>query len=223
MNIVTSVLLGPIIIFIIVIAFFIFHKTDDEPIQKNKKSSLIIKQKPKKKITKRYKKNKHKTKNNDILFMDVGVNGEKIGRIVIELFSDVVPHTCKNFRTLCTTKKYAGSPFHRIINDFMIQGGDFTNGNGSGGMSIYGEKFADENFDIPHDRPYLLSMANSGRDTNGSQFFITTAETPHLDGKHVVFGEVIKGHNLIDELNNIETDENDRPVDDVIIMDCGIL
>ena len=103
----------------------------------------------------------------------------------------------------------------------MIQGGDFTNHNGTGGRSIYGEKFEDENFQIKHDKPYLLSMANSGPNTNGSQFFITTSETPHLDGKHVVFGEVIEGFDLVDKLNNTRTDMSDHPTDKIVISDCG--
>ena len=158
--------------------------------------------------------------------MEISIDKNIIGKIIIELYEDNVPYTCKNFKTLCMNKNnlsYKNCPFHRIIKDFMIQGGDFTNGDGTGGVSIYGEKFKDENFIFKHDKPYLLSMANAGPDTNGSQFFITTMETPHLDNKHVVFGEVIKGFEIIDYLNNVKIDNNDRPIHNIFISNCGVL
>eukprot|EP00761_Pharyngomonas_kirbyi_P013111 gb/GECH01013138.1/.p1 GENE.gb/GECH01013138.1/~~gb/GECH01013138.1/.p1 ORF type:complete len:370 (+),score=109.78 gb/GECH01013138.1/:1-1110(+) len=163
-------------------------------------------------------------------YFGISIDGEQVGNITMELFSDVTPKTAENFRCLCTGEKstqeqklhYEGCTFHRVIKGFVIQGGDFTKGDGTGGVSIYGDKFEDENFEKKHDAPGLLSMANAGPNTNGSQFFITTGnEAPHLDGKHVVFGRVIKGMGLVREIENMNTGENDRPVSTVKIDQCG--
>jgi len=165
------------------------------------------------------------------VFLAVKIGGHRAGKIVIKLFHKTVPRTAENFRCLCTGEKgmgklgkplhFKGSSFHRVIKDFMLQGGDFTRANGTGGESIYGETFEDENFKYKHNKPGMLSMANAGKDTNGSQFFITTVETEHLDGKHVVFGKVIKGMKLVQRIENLKVDKEDGPKEKVTIWDCG--
>ncbi|KAL8899910.1 MAG: hypothetical protein Q9207_005954 [Kuettlingeria erythrocarpa] len=170
------------------------------------------------------------TANNPMVFFDLTLGGEPLGRVKMELFADTVPRTAENFRQFCTGESrdsrghpqgYKGSKFHRVIKDFMIQGGDFLHGDGTGSASIYGVKaFGDENFKLKHDGPGILSMANSGPDTNGCQFFICTVPTPFLNNKHVVFGKVVDGMDVVRKVENTRL-RGERPASDVVISQCG--
>lgn len=219
-----------IITFLIIIAVFIIvyllyncyisvhNKVSDEEIV-NIQEETVLSTKKREDFSNVETENKIKKEKN--LEMIIKIENEEYV-VELKLYDDVVPLTCKNFRHIAKkgikNKKYDNSIFHRVIPGFMIQGGDIINGNGTGTVSIYGDNFEDENFKIKHTKEGLLSMANSGPDSNGSQFFITTVATPHLDNKHVVFGEVIKGFDIIQKIENTPTDASDKPYQDIVIQ-----
>ncbi|BFZ55984.1 Peptidyl-prolyl cis-trans isomerase H [Savitreella phatthalungensis] len=165
-----------------------------------------------------------------IVFLDISIGGVPQGRLKIQLYSDIAPKTAENFRQFCTGEHrtasgpigYKGCRFHRIIRGFCCQGGDFVKGDGTGSTSVYGRTtFPDENFIVKHDKPFLLSMANSGKDSNGCQFFVTTAPAAFLDGKHVVFGELIEGQGVVQVMERVRTDDNDKPAMAIEMIECG--
>ena len=162
---------------------------------------------------------------NPKVFFDISIDGKAAGRVTFELFADVTPKCAENFLKLCTGEVgfgYKGSAFHRVIPEFMLQGGDFTVGNGTGGKSIWGGKFNDENFKLKHTKPGLLSMANAGPNTNGSQFFITTVVTKWLDGKHTVFGQVVDGYDVVKTVEGYGS-ETGKTAKKIVIANCGKL
>ncbi len=229
-NTVVIVLCVVIIILIIYLLNLIYnniYKTK-KILKKSKKSQTKSQKSIKKtqKITKDTQnkendvKENFKNKNNNLI-IKFGLLDETYD-VEFKLYDDITPMTCKNFRTIAlkglNNKTYNGCAMHRVIKKFMLQGGDILNGNGTGSTSIYGDQFKDENFIKKHDKAGLLSMANSGPNTNGSQFFITTVPTPHLDGKHVVFGEVVRGIEHIRKFENLPTDTADKPYQNLVIV-----
>jgi peptidyl-prolyl isomerase H (cyclophilin H) len=173
----------------------------------------------------------HTSPDNPVVFFDVSIADHPVGRIKMELFADIVPKTAENFRQFCTGEYrkdgipvgYKGCSFHRVIKDYIIQGGDFVNGDGTGSLSIYGLYFPDENFILSHSGPGVLSMANTGPNTNGNQFFITCTSCEWLDGTHVVFGKVVDGLLTVRKIENVSTGANNKPLLPVVITQCGEL
>lgn len=206
-----------VVIILIIYLTYVFYNN-----YKNSKleDEIVIKSQPEG-FKNKEKNNVIETKKEKNLIMKIKKGGS-IHNVELKLYDDITPLTCKNFRFIAKQgingKTYNNCIFHRVIRDFMIQGGDIVNGDGTGSVSIYGNQFEDENFKIKHSKPFLLSMANSGPNTNGSQFFITTVPTPHLDNKHVVFGEVINGMNIIKEIESSSTDSSDKPYEDIKII-----
>jgi len=193
---------------------------EHEPLKNDLNQELMSNDESKKKIT-------SLDKGNPFFIISIGNNIE--GKIKFELFDEEAPKTCKNFRHLCTKSllnnnypDYQGSIFHRVIKDFMLQGGDITNFDGTGGLSMYGLKFDDENLEMEHNQPGLLCMANSGPNTNNSQFYITLKETPWLNKKHVIFGIILEGFDIIKKIEKLEVDNNNKPLEEVRIVKCGL-
>lgn len=229
----TDILAILVIVFVMFIAIetFLQHKLHNEKHKKHRKHKNHKNHKKHKKHNKHTKTKKRidnkkydgdKHKRRDYVYLDITTPNTYMGKIIVELFTDVTPYTCENFKILCSSKNikqsYRGSKFHRSIPGFVIQGGKLE----GGPYSIYGNSFPDENFTLKHDKPGLLSMANHGPDTNGSQFFITLDKADHLDGKHVVFGKVIKGFDIVEKIAEIRTDSQDKPTTDVMIKKCGL-
>jgi len=208
-----------IVVCLIIYLSYVFYKNYSN----NKlEDEIVVKAQPKVEKKERKEEFKSKVENREKNLEMIIQKGAEKFPIELKLYDDITPLTCKNFRFIAKQgingKTYNNCIFHRVIRDFMIQGGDIVNGDGTGSVSIYGNQFEDENFKIKHSKPFLLSMANSGPNTNGSQFFITTVPTPHLDNKHVVFGEVINGMNIIKEIESSSTDSSDKPYEDIKII-----
>ncbi|MEN2496112.1 MAG: hypothetical protein MHMPM18_000674 [Marteilia pararefringens] len=204
------------------------HLHESQPIDQkteDQDNAVVNSNKNDKKLTDKNEKDDMKNQSFRYTFLDIEIDKKKAGRLILKLNYDVCPKTVDNFTQLCRGVSLGGfkaSTFHRIISDFMAQGGDFTKGDGTGGFSIYGRKFDDENFILKHDKRGIISMANSGPDSNGSQFFILFAPAPHLDGKHVVFGEIYDGYDVLDRIESAASG-NGKPKKNVKIINCGLV